>query len=192
MPCHPARARKLLKAGQAAVYRRYPLTLILKYAVDEPETQPVAVKFDPGSKTTGLSLVTQFARGWVVLWAANLYHRGQQVRHNLDSRRAIRRNRRNRKTRYRQPRFDNRPCPAGWLAPSLKSRVDNVFHWARKLVKLTPVSRIEVEAVRFDTHKLVNPEVSGTQYQQGELFGYEVREYLLGATCKVVYEIVVQ
>jgi 5-methylcytosine-specific restriction endonuclease McrA len=179
MPCHPARARKLLAAGKAAVYRRYPFTIILKYAVDEPKTQSVAVKLDPGSKTTGISVVAQFGRGWVVLWAANLHHRGQQVKRNLDRRRAVRRSRRNRQTRYRAPRFNNRTRPDGWLAPSLKSRVDNVFHWTRKMVGLAPVSRIEIETMRFDIHQLVNPEVSGVEYQQGELFGYEVREYLL-------------
>ncbi|MCG3212649.1 MAG: hypothetical protein FOGNACKC_06324 [Anaerolineae bacterium] len=180
MPTHPAKARKLLAAGKAAIYRRYPFTIILKEAVDEPETQPVAIKLDPGSNTTGISLVAQFARGWVVLWAANLCHRGQAVKTGLDKRRAIRRGRRNRKTRYRQPRFNNRTRPDGWLAPSLESRVGNVETWARRLAGLTPVSRIEVETVRFDTHKLVNPEISGVEYQQGELFGYEVREYLLG------------
>ncbi len=125
---------------------------------------------------TGISIVAQFARGFVALWAANLHHRGQQIKRNLDSQRAIRRSRRNRKIRYRKPRFNNRRRPAGWLAPSLQSRVDNVYHWAQKLAGLTPVSRIEIETVRFDTHKLVNPEVSGVAYQQGELAGYEVRE----------------
>lgn len=179
MPTHPAKARKLLAAGKAAVYRRYPFTIILKEPVEQPQMQPVELKLDPGSKTTGLSIVAQFARGWIVLWAANLHHRGQAVKAGLAKRQAIRRSRRNRKTRYRQPRFDNRTRPDGWLAPSLESRVQNVETWARRLVDLTPVSRIEVETVRFDTHQLVNPEVSGVEYQQGELFGYEVREYLL-------------
>lgn len=179
MPCHPAKARKLLKTGKAAVYRRYPFTIIMKYPVDEPEIQPGAIKLDPGSKTTGIAIVAQFGRGWVVLWAANLHHRGQAVKAEMNRRRAVRRSRRHRKTRYRQPRFNNRLRPGSWLAPSLKSRVDNVFHWMRKLVSLSPVSRIEVETARFDTHKLTNPEVEGVAYQQGELFGYEVREYLL-------------
>ncbi len=179
MPTHPARARKLLKAGKAAVYRRQPFTIILKYEVNEPETQPVELKVDPGNHTSGLSLVAQFAQGWVVLWAANLDHRGRQVKRNLDRRRAVRRSRRHRKTRYRKPRFRNRTRPDGWLAPSLQSRAGNVETWAARLRRWCPISTIQVETVRFDTHKLVNPEVSGVEYQQGELFGYEVREYLL-------------
>lgn len=101
------------------------------------------------------------------------------VKGGLDSRRAVRRGRRTRQTRYRKPRFDNRRRTDGWLPPSLESWAGNVETWARRLAGLTPVSRIEVETVRFDTHQLVNPEVSGVEYQQGELYGYEVREYLL-------------
>jgi 5-methylcytosine-specific restriction endonuclease McrA len=97
----------------------------------------------------------------------------------LADRRALRRSRRSRKTRYRAPRFDHRTRPAGWLPPSLKSRVDNVRTWARKLIRRAPVSAIAVETVRFDTHALQTPEISGVQYQQGTLFGYELREYLL-------------
>jgi 5-methylcytosine-specific restriction endonuclease McrA len=179
MPTHPAKARKLLSAGKAAVYRRYPFTIILKYAVEAPQSQPVELKVDPGSKTTGISIVAQFARGWVVLWAANVHHRAQVIKLNLEKRGHARRSRRHRKTRYRQPRFNNRIRPDGWLAPSLKSRVDNVFHWSCKLAGLTPVSAIQVETVRFDTHLMQKPEISGVEYQQGQLQGYEVREYLL-------------
>ena len=99
MPTHPAKARKLLKAGKAALFRRYPFTIILKYAITEPKTQEIELKVDPGSKTTGLSLSAKYNRGWVVVWAANLTHRGGTVKLNLDKRRAMRRSRRSRKTR---------------------------------------------------------------------------------------------
>ena len=179
MPTYPARARKLLKIGKAAVYRRYPFTIILKYAVDAPQTQSAQLKIDPGSKTTGISIVAQFTRGWVVLWAANLTHRGQAIKLNLEKRRAVRRSRRHRNIRYRKPRFNNRTRPKDWLPPSLQSRVDNVYHWAKKLQRNIPITSIQVETVRFDTQKMENPEISGVEYQQGELVGYEVREYLL-------------
>lgn len=206
MPTHPAKARKLLKAGKAAVYRRYPFTIILNYAIDNPCTQPIELKIDPGSKTTGMSIVAQFTQGWVVLWAANLYHRGHIVEIKLRKRRQqVRRGRRSR-LRYRKPRWGNRSRtsfeyidgvkvarrhannkqakqgtgrPSGWISPSLQSRVDNVYHWTRRLIGCTPVDSIHVETVRFDTHKLINPEVTGVEYQRGDLFGYEVKEYLL-------------
>ena len=174
MPCSPKRARELLTKRKAAVYRMFPFTIILKFRADGV-TQPVELKLDPGSKTTGIALTSQNK----VLFAADLNHRGQQVKKALDSRRALRRGRRGRKTRYRDPRFNNRTRPKGWLPPSLMSRVDNVEAWFKKLQRFIPISSVDIETVRFDMQKIVNPEISGTEYQQGELFGYEVREYLL-------------
>ena len=177
-PCAPARARMLLRKGKAAVYRREPFTIILKYGIEEP-VPPVELRIDSGSRTTGIALVGKCKKGDQVVWACELEHRGLAVRDALTSRRAIRRGRRNRHTRYRQPRFNNRTRPAGWLPPSLMSRVNNVVTWSGKILALAPVASIAVETVRFDTQALQNPEISGVEYQRGTLFGYEVREYLL-------------
>ncbi|MEO8954098.1 MAG: RNA-guided endonuclease IscB [Ktedonobacteraceae bacterium] len=176
-PVHPGEARHLLNAGKAAVLKRYPFTIILKYAVETPQVQPLRVKFDPGSRTTGIALVDH-ASG-KVLFAAELSHRGQAIKHALDGRRAIRRSRRARQTRYRQPRFDNRIRRKGWIAPSLKSRVDNVLTWVKRLMSVCPITAISMELVRFDLQQMENPDISGVEYQQGTLQGYEVREYLL-------------
>jgi 5-methylcytosine-specific restriction endonuclease McrA len=178
MPCTPARARKLLKSGKAAVCRRFPFTIILKYEV-EPNNQPVQIKIDPGSKTTGLALVAHYQRGKQVIWAAELEHRGEQIKARLLKRRQVRHSRRNRKTRYRPARFNNRRRKEGWLPPSIRSRVDNIQTWLDRLYRFTPYGGISLELVKFDTQKLQNPEISGVEYQQGELMGYEVREYLL-------------
>lgn len=178
MPCHPARARELLKKKKAKVYRLKPFTIILTEREDG-ETQEVELKVDPGSKTSGMALVATCKRGKKVIFAANLEHRGHTIKKSLDSRRAVRRARRFRKTRYRAPRFLNRVRPKGWLPPSLQSRVDNLENWAKKLLFLAPIAKIAVETVRFDMQKIVHPEISGTEYQHGELFGYELREYIL-------------
>ncbi|MGI6081883.1 MAG: RNA-guided endonuclease IscB, partial [Limnochordia bacterium] len=111
--------------------------------------------------------------------AANLEHRGLQVRESLQRRRALRRSRRSRKLRYRPARFQNRRRPEGWLPPSLLSRVDNVKVWGERITRYAPVTSIHVETVRFDTQAMQNPEISGVEYQQGELQGYDVREYIL-------------
>jgi len=178
MPCHPARARELLRGRKAAVYRRFPFTIILKER-SEGDLQPLEVKLDPGSRTTGVAVVGGFKRGMRLIFAANLTHRGMAVKCALDSRRSIRRSRRARKTRYRAPRFLNRAKPKGWLPPSLMSRVGNVKSWVSKLQRFSRISSISVETVRFDTQALDNPEIKGVEYQRGELMGYEVREYLL-------------
>ena len=178
MPCHPARAKELLEKGKAAVFRRYPFTIILKGRTGGG-VQPVAFKADPGSKTTGVALVADFKRGKTVIWATELEHRGGTIRDALLSRRALRRGRRSRKCRYRKPRFDNRRRPQGWLPPSLESRVSNIETWLSRIRKSTPVSSVSMELAKFDAQKMENPEISGVEYQQGELEGYEVREYLL-------------
>lgn len=176
-PVHPGWARKLLSSGRAAVYKRYPCTIILKHAMPNAEVQPLRLKIDPGSKTTGISIVNDNTGD--VPFAAELNHRGQQIKKSMDSRRAIRRSRRKRKTRYRKPRFNNRRRKEGWLPPSLRSRVENVETWIRRLRSLCPITAISLELVKFDTQAMQNPEITGVEYQQGELFGYEVREYLL-------------
>jgi 5-methylcytosine-specific restriction endonuclease McrA len=177
-PCHPARARQLLRDGKAAVFRRYPFTIILKdRSRGESTIHAHRIKLDPGSKTTGLALVRESDHK--VLWAAELQHRGYIIKEALAARRALRQNRRSRKCRYRPPRFNNRRRPKGWLPPSLESRVANVLTWVKRIKRFCPVETISLELVKFDTQKLQNPEISGVEYQQGELFGYEVREYLL-------------
>ncbi len=176
-PIHPGWARKLLSSGQAAVYRRYPFTIILKKEVIEPTVQPLRLKLDPGSKTTGLAVLND-ATGEVV-WAAELTHRGHAIKERLDGRRGVRRGRRQRHTRYRQPRFNNRRRRSGWLAPSLKSRITNILTWARRLMRLCALSAISQEVVEFDLQAMENPGISGAEYQQGTLMGYELRAYLL-------------
>jgi len=175
-PVHPAQARKLLDAGKAAVFRRYPFTLMLKRVVENAVVHPLTLKIDPGSKVTGISLVTDRNE---VIWGMELEHRGQQIQSNLDYSRAVRRGRRNRNTRYRQARFLNRKRPPSWLAPSLMHRVLTTQTWVKRLCKFAPIGEIRQELVRFDTQALDNPEISGCEYQQGTLLGYEVREYLL-------------
>nr|UZQ22134.1 HEARO endonuclease [uncultured bacterium] len=173
-PCKPSMAHKLLTAGKAIVFRRFPFTIILKKTVTAtPES--ITLKMDPGSKTTGLALL----EGEKVIFGAELTHRGQTIKASLDSRRALRRGRRSRHTRYRQARFLNRTRKEGWLVPSLQHREETTLTWVNKLRRLAPISLIVQELVRFDLQQLENPEISGIEYQQGELQGYEVREYLL-------------
>ncbi|MGK7931566.1 MAG: RNA-guided endonuclease IscB [Microcystaceae cyanobacterium] len=173
-PVHPGQARLLLKQGKAAVFRRYPFTIILKEEVTE-KPKNIILKIDPGSKFTGIALVQDNQ----VIWGAELQHRGQQIKDVLTSRRQLRRGRRGRKTRYRQPRFLNRNRPEGWLAPSLQHRVDTTLTWVKRLIRYVPIGSLAVELVKFDLQKQSLPEISGVEYQHGTLYGWEVREYLL-------------
>lgn len=176
-PIHPAKARQLLRNKKAAIYKRFPFTIVLKESHFDVPVQTLRLKIDPGAKFTGLALVND-STGKVV-FAAELKHRGFAIRDSLTSRRQLRSSRRNRKTRYRQPRFLNRTRPVGWLAPSLQSRVDNIKTWVEKLRKVSQLEFISQELVRFDMQLMRNPNIQGREYQQGTLAGYETREYLL-------------
>lgn len=173
-PVHPGQARRLLTEGKAAVFRRYPFTIILKEEAKETQKN-VKLKLDPGSQKTGIALLQNNR----VIWGAELQHRGQHIKDKLTSRRQLRKGRRGRKTRYRQPRFLNRTRPKGWLPPSLQHRVDTTLTWVKRLIRYCPVDSISVELVKFDLQKQENPEISGVEYQHGTLYGWEVREYLL-------------
>ena len=86
--------------------------------------------------------------------------------------------RRQRKTRYRAARFQNRTRPKGWLAPSVKNRVLRGTTWTQRLIRWTPITHLVIEHVKFDTQLMADAEISGIEYQQGKLQGYEVRQYL--------------
>src|SRR5260221_10423396 len=177
VPVYPGRARLLLKAGKAAVFKRFPFTLILRQPGAQAVLEPMRLKIDPGSRTTGLALVGE--RSGEVLWAGELTHQGGAIVDRLRRRRAVRRGHRQRHTRYREARFANRRRPEGWLPPSQRSRVQNVVTWVERLRRLCPITALSLELVRFDTQAMQTPGIEGIQYQQGQLSGYEAREYVL-------------
>lgn len=157
----------------------YPFTIRLVHRiVQESATQPLRCKIDPGSKVTGMALVREDAEQQVVLFLMELTHRGSMIRDVLQARAGKRRRRRS-QLRYRAPRYANRTKPSGWLPPSLRHRVETVLSWVNRLKARAPIRAITCERVRFDTQKLAFPEIQNIEYQQGTLFGYEVREYLL-------------
>ncbi len=182
MPCHPARARQLLRRHRARVHRLVPFVIRL---VDRQATatQPMGLGIDPGSTATGLALYraesTSIGAIRHVLFGLELHHRSRLIHKRMGQRAAYRRRRRSANLRYRAPRFDNRTRKPGWLAPSLFSRVQHVETWVRRFLHWTPVVSVDLELVCFDLQQMENPEISGIEYQQGTLVGTELREYLL-------------
>jgi 5-methylcytosine-specific restriction endonuclease McrA len=190
MPCTEKRARLLLARGRARVHRLVPMVIrLIDRTQKDSVLQPLRLKLDPGSKTTGIALVREnqkvdactgeIRREAIVLNLMELVHRGRQISEALTARRQMRRRRRG-NLRHRAPRFLNRGNKkSGWLAPSLQHRIDTIMAWVKRIQRWAPVTAISSELVRFDLQALQNPEISGVQYQQGTLQGYEVREYLL-------------
>lgn len=189
MPCSEARARKLLAAGRARLHRLFPFAIrLVDRRVDDCSLQPLRLSLDPGSKATGLCIarIEDQDNAQPVMHITTLLellHRGQAIRDGLQARAAMRRTRRGRKTRYREPRFLNRRKPAGWLAPSLQHRVDTVSSWVHRLRRLAPITSLAQELVRFDLQLIqaqaAGREIDGVEYQRGTLAGVELGEYLL-------------
>ena len=184
MPCKEAKARHLLRDGKAKVVRKEPFTVQLLFPCDNI-VQGVTLGVDVGSKHVGLSAVSDKKE----LFSAEVELRND-VSKKLAARLEFRRARRNRKTRYRKPRFDNRvhAKKKGWLAPSVLHKVETHIRLVEKVCKILPVSKIVIETASFDIQKIKNPNIQGEEYQQGAQLGFwNVREYVLfrdGHTCQ--------
>ena len=193
------RCRILMERKRAVLYRVFPTVVILmdmdvRKLRDLPSYR---IKIDPGSKYTGIAIVRNDTDELV--YAMQIEHRGDAVRAGLQKRKMARRNRRSRETGYRRAKWGNR-CLSdgdkksynssrkdGWLPPSILSVADNVLTWVQRLSRWINITDCSLEAVRFDTQLLENPNIKGEEYQHGTLFGYEIREYLLekfGHTCQ--------
>ena len=176
MPCSPAKARHLLKAGKAVVRRRTPFTIQLRIATGETK-QSVTLGVDAGTKHVGLSATTEKEE----VFASEVELR-QDITGLLAARLSLRRERRHRKTRYRAPRFLNRVRSKhkGWLAPSVENRIQAHISRIEAVCRVLPITKIVIETASFDIQKIKNPEVEGTDYQQGDQLGFwNVREYVL-------------
>ena len=176
MPCSPPKARKLLRAGKAVPVRRTPFVIQLTVPTGETK-QPITLGVDAGYKHVGLSATTAKEE----LLASEVELR-QDVTGLLSDRLELRRARRNRKTRYRAPRFDNRVRSKhkGWLAPSVENRIQAHISRIEAVCRVLPITKIVIETASFDIQKIKNPEVEGTDYQQGDQLGFRnVREYVL-------------
>ncbi|MFW5889664.1 MAG: RNA-guided endonuclease IscB [Bacillota bacterium] len=182
MPCDTAKARRLLKKGKAKVVNRKPFTIQLLYATGETK-QDITLGIDAGSKKIGLSATTKKKE----LFSVEVELRNDIVK-LISTRRENRKTRRNRKTRYRKPRFNNRKKEKGWLAPSIQNKIQTHLKMTEKIHKILPISKIIVETAQFDIQKINNPEISGEEYQQGNQLGFwNAREYVLwrdGHKCK--------
>ena len=176
------KVRRLLRDKKAKVVRR--CTFIIQLLYDTTTiVQEVTLGVDAGSKIIGLSATTKKK----VLFEAEVALRNDIV-DLLFTRCEMRRTRRNRKTRYRKPRFDNRKRKEGWIVPSVRQKIKSHITVISKVYKILPIRKIVVEVASFDIQKIKNPDIQGKQYQEGEQLGFwNVREYVLfrdGHTCQ--------
>ena len=171
-----AEARILIKKKLAVIHKIYPFTIRLRDNSCVSKDRAYTVKIDLGSKHTGVAIVDDKDQ---VVMLAEIEHRGHIIKKDLDSRRNARKSRRQRKTRYRPARFLNRTKPQGWIAPSVKSRTDNVINFIKKYKKLLNINKVMIENVSFDTAQMTSDvNLVGTAYQQGPLYQKELRSFI--------------
>ena len=173
MPCTPSRAKKLLQSGEAKVMSREPFVIKLLFG-SSGFKQRVTLSCDSGSKVAAFAATTISK----ILYVSEVKLR-QDIRSNMDQRRAYRRTRRSRKTRYRKARFDNRRRE-GWLTPTVRSKVDSHKREISFIKKILPVTEVIIETASFDIHKITNPKISSSGYQEGRMKDfYNVKQYVL-------------
>ena len=167
--------RLLLKSGKAKVVKRVPFTIQL-IGTSKTYTQEITLGVDTGSKHIGLSVTTKKK----VLFEANVELRNDIVE-LISVRRELRHSRRNRKTRYRKPRFLNRrkSKKEGWLPPSVLQKINTHLIVISKVHKILPISKVIVEVANFDIQKINNHKISGKEYQQGPQWHFRtVNDYV--------------
>ncbi|MCH4171571.1 MAG: RNA-guided endonuclease IscB [Lactobacillus sp.] len=183
MPCKQRKCRKLLQSGKAKVIKKEPFTIQLLFG-STGYKQPLAIGVDSGQHHIGLAVTCQDK----VLFQSEISLR-QDVKKLLDTRRIYRRGRRNRNTRYRPPRFLNRAKTAGWLPPSVASKVQHNITWIQRLQAVLPKAELYIEVGKFDMAKMKQLGITGLGYQQGDLYGYETaKQYVLDRdnyTCQI-------
>lgn len=168
------KVRRMLRDGLAHVVRLVPFTIQLDYS-SCMEVQEVSLGIDAGSKHIGVSATTEKRE----VFAMQVEERDDIVKLIAD-RREARRTRRNRKTRYRAARFDNRRRKRGWMPPSIENKIQTHERIIRFIYAILPISKTIIEVAQFDLQKIKNPDISGVEYQQGEQLGsHNVREYVL-------------
>lgn len=169
------KVRRLLKDNKAVVVNTCPFTIKLTYKTSDYK-QEIVLGVDSGTKHVGLSATTKSKE----LYSGEVILRNDVVE-LLSTRRESRRARRNR-LRYRKPRFENRVKSKrlGWVAPSVRHRIDAHIRVIDNVCSILPISRIIIEVAQFDTQKINNPNISGNEYQKGDQLGFwNVREYVL-------------
>jgi len=167
MPCKPAKAKHLLRTGKASVVRLTPFTIRLNWNC-ESNTQDVVVGIDTGAINVGCSAVSDNK----ILYASETKLR-TDISKKMQVRASYRATRRGRKTRHREPRFNNRTRKEGWLPPSLKSKAEATTKIVKQLSEILPITKVRVETAKFDTQKLQNQDIEGVGYQNGQTAGYD-------------------
>ena len=175
MPCSNVIARLLLKQGKAKVKKREPFTIKLIYETTN-YTQNLTLGVDTGSGTIGTAVVRE--NGDIVYMSEVVVR--NDITDKMTQRAKYRRNRRNRKTRYRKARFLNRGNSTRMdrFSPTMQSKLHSHVKEIEYIRSILPITELVFEIGQFDTHLMKNPSLSNSKikhwgYQKGTNYGFE-------------------
>jgi RRXRR protein len=180
MPCASAIARLLLKEGKAKVKRRTPFTIKLLIQPETTSIQHLTLGMDTGSSVIGSAVAGENGK---VVYLSEVEVRND-IASTMKARAVYRRNRRQRKTRYRPARWLNRKnsIKTGRFSPTMRSKIDAHLREIRFARSLLPITSLVLETGTFDPHALKNPEVLHNKwlYQKGINYGFaNTKAYVL-------------
>ncbi len=179
MPCSPVIARLLLKQGKAKCIKRSPFTIKLLYEATD-YTQELTLGVDTGSSKIGIAIVNHREE---VVYISEVEIRND-IADKMTQRSEYRRNRRNRKTRYRKPRWLNRKnsIKKDRFSPTMISKIDSHMKEINFVKSILPITKIIIETATFDPHALKNPSILKNRwlYQKGINYGFaNTKAYVL-------------
>ena len=175
MPCENAVARLLLKESKARVKQTEPFTIKLTYETTN-YTQSLTLGVDTGSGTLGAAVSDERGN---ILYISEVVVRNDITR-KMTQRASYRRNRRNRKTRYRKSRFLNRGnfMRTDRFSPTMQSKLHSHVKEIEYVKSILPITTVVLETGQFDPHLMKNPSLANLKirrwgYQKGSNYGFE-------------------
>lgn len=175
MPCSNTIARLLLKQGKAKVKKREPFTIKLTYETTS-YTQDLTLGVDTGSGIIGTAVSKN--NGDIVYMSEVIVR--NDITDKMTQRAKYRRNRRNRKTRYRKARWLNRANSVknDRFNPTMQSKLHSHVKEIEYIKSILPITKLVFETGQFDTHLMKNPSLASPKvkhwgYQKGANYGFE-------------------
>ena len=180
--CRHGKVKHLLKEGKAKVVKRCPFTIKLLYK-GATYKQDLRLGVDTGSGTIGTAVTDNKGN---VVYASKVVVRND-ISDRMKQRSKYRKNRRNRKTRYRPARWLNRKnsIKKGRFSPTMISKFHCHIKEIEFIKSILPVNTVVLEAGQFDTHLMKNPSLANENirhwgYQKGTNYGFEnTKAYVL-------------
>lgn len=174
MSCCNVIARLLLKQGKAQVKKREPFTIKLNYETTN-YLQNLTLGVDTGSRTIGTAVSNDNGD---ILYMSEVVVRND-ITEKMTQRAKYRRNRRNRKTRYRKARWLNRAnsIKNDRFSPTMRSKLYSHVKEIECIKSILPITQMVFETGQFDTHLMKNPSLANPRirrwgYQKGDNYGY--------------------